>query len=150
MTGPLENLRLRAATAADVEFACRVSRETMRGHALATFGTWNEEEVRQRCSTNIAAGFTQIMELGDVQIGIYVVERAIDHVQLLQIFILPDYQRRGIGSHLIERLLAEARAANLPLRLRVLRVNPAFELYQRMGFKVVQETPERYFMEHPL
>ena len=143
-------ITLRPAAPEDVEFACRVSRETMRGHALATFGTWNEDDVRQRCSSNIAAGFTQIIELKGVQIGIYVVERPPDHVQLLQIFILPDYQRRGIGSSLIERLLAEARASNLPLRLRVLRVNPAFELYQRMGFKVVQETPERYFMEHPL
>jgi ribosomal protein S18 acetylase RimI-like enzyme len=141
---------LRPATPEDVEFACHVSRETMRGHALATFGAWNEEEARQRCSRNISAGFTQIIELEGVQIGIYVVERAPDHVQLLQIFILPDYQRRGIGSRLIERLLAEARAASLPLRLRVLRVNPAFELYRRMGFQVVQETPERYFMEHPL
>jgi len=150
MSGLPDNLRLRPATAADAGFAYRVSRETMRGHALATFGTWNQEEVRQRCSKNIADGFTRIIELDDVQIGIYVVERAPDHVQLLQIFILPEYQRRGIGSHLIERLLAEARATNLPLRLRVLRVNPAFELYRRMGFKVVQETPERYFMEHPL
>jgi len=141
---------LRPATPEDVEFAYHVSRETMRGHALATFGAWNEEEARQRCSRNISAGFTQIIELEGVQIGIYVVERAPDHVQLLQIFILPDYQRRGIGSRLIERLLAEARAASLPLRLRVLRVNPAFELYRRMGFQVVQETPERYFMEHPL
>jgi len=141
---------LRPATPEDVEFAYHVSRETMRGHALATFGAWNEEEARQRCSRNISAGFTQIIELGGVQIGIYVVERAPDHVQLLQIFILPDYQRRGIGSRLIERLLAEARAASLPLRLRVLRVNPAFALYRRMGFQVVQETPERYFMEHPL
>lgn len=147
MTGPA--VTLRPATPEDVEFACRVSRDTMRVHALATFGTWNEEEVRQRCSKNIAAGFTRIIELDGAQIGIYVVERAPDHVQLLQIFILADYQRRGIGSHLIENLLAEARAASLPLRLRVLRVNPAFDLYRRLGFNVVQETPERYFMEHP-
>jgi len=59
-----------------------------------------------------------------------------------------DYQRRGIGSHLIERLLAEARSARLPLRLRVLRLDPACALYQRMGFKIVEETPERYFIEH--
>ena len=146
---PVAGITLRPATPEDVEFAYRVSRETMRGHALATFGTWNQEEVRQRCSKNIADGFTRIIELDDVQIGIYVVERAPDHVQLLQIFILADYQRRGIGSHLIENLLAEARAASLPLRLRVLRVNPAFDLYRRLGFNVVQETPERYFMEHP-
>ena len=147
MTGTA--VTLRPATPEDVEFACRVSTETMRDHALATFGSWSEDEVRQRCSGNIAAGLTRIIVREGVRIGIYVVERAPDHVQLLQIFILPDYQRLGIGSHLIERLLAEARAARLPLRLRVLRVNPAFELYRRMGFKVVQETPERYFMEHP-
>jgi ribosomal protein S18 acetylase RimI-like enzyme len=139
---------LRPATPEDVQFACQVSRETMRGHAIATFGTWSEEEARQRCSRNSAAGFTRIIELGEVPIGIYVVDRAPDHVQLLQIFILPNYQRRGIGSRLIEGLLAEARAAHVPLRLRVLRVNPAFELYQRMGFRVVEETAERYCMEH--
>ena len=141
---------LRPAIADDAEFAYRTTRDTMREYALATWGAWNEEEVRQRSSENIAAGLTQIIELGHTAIGIHVVEREPDAIRLLQIFILPEYQRRGIGSHLIERLLAEARSARLPLRLRVLRVNPAFALYQRMGFNVVEATPERYFMEHPL
>ena len=120
----------------------------MREHVLATWGAWNDDEVRHNIAESIAAGYTQIIELGDASIGIHVVERAPDHIQLWRIFILPEYQRRGIGSQLIERLLAEARSARLPLRLRVLRVNPAFKLYERMGFKVVQTTPERYFMEH--
>jgi ribosomal protein S18 acetylase RimI-like enzyme len=121
----------------------------MREYVLATWGAWNDEEVRQRSSENIAGGFTQIIELESTAIGIQVVAREPDSIRLLQIFILPEYQRRGIGSELIERLLAEARSARLPLRLRVLRVNPAFALYRRMGFKVVEATPERYFMEHP-
>ena len=139
---------LRPAIADDAEFAYRTTRDTMREYVLATWGAWNEEEVRQRSSENIAAGLTQIIELGHTAIGIHVVEREPDAIRLLQIFILPEYQRRGIGSHLIERLLAEARSARLPLRLRVLRVNPACALYQRMGFNVVEATPERYFMEH--
>ena len=146
MTAPEVSLRL--ATADDSEFAYRVSRDAMGEYAIATFGTWNEQEIRQRCSRNIVAGFTQIIELVDAEIGIYVVQRAPDHIQLRQIFILPDYQRRVIGSHLIKGLLGEARSARLPLRLRVLRVNPAFNLYKRMGFRVVEDTPERYFMEH--
>lgn len=120
----------------------------MRKHVLATFGAWNEDEARRNIAESIAAGYTQIIELGDAPVGIHAVERAPDHIQLWRIFILPEYQRRGIGSELIERLLIEARGAALPLRLRVLRVNPAFKLYERMGFKVVQTTPERYFMEH--
>ena len=73
MTGKLWNLQLRPATADDSEFAYTTTRDTMREYALATWGKWNEEDVR---------------------------------------------------------------------------VNPAFNLYLRMGFKVVEETPERYFMEH--
>ncbi|HEV8097182.1 MAG TPA: GNAT family N-acetyltransferase [Burkholderiales bacterium] len=120
----------------------------MREYVLATWGTWNEEEVRRRSSESIAASSTQIIELENTAIGIQVVEREQDCIRLAQLFILPEHQRRGIGSKLIERLLAEARSARLPLRLRVLRVNPAFALYQRMGFKVIEATPERYFMEH--
>ncbi len=103
----------------------------MREHVLATWGAWNDDEVRHNIAESITAGYTQIIELGDAPIGIHVVERAPDHIQLWRIFILPEYQRRGIGSQLIERLLAEARSARLPLRLRVLRVNPAFKLYER-------------------
>jgi len=120
----------------------------MREYVLATWGAWNEDEVRRRSSENIAASSTQIIELADTAIGIQVVEREHDCIRLVQLFIRPEYQRRGIGSRLIERLLAEARSARLPMRLRVLRVNPAFALYQRMGFNVVEATPERYFMEH--
>ena len=127
---------LRPATPEDVEFAYHVSRETMRGHALATFGAWNEEEARQRCSRNISAGFTQIIELGGVQIGIYVVERAPDHVQLLQIFILPDYQRRGIGTYLLSEALGRAPAV---ATLNVFEQNAlAREFYERHGFREVR------------
>jgi GNAT superfamily N-acetyltransferase len=141
---------LRPATADDAEFAYRTTWDTMRDYVLATWGTWNEDEVRCNIAESIAAGHTQVIELADSRIGIHAVERAPDHIQLWRIFILPEYQRRGIGSDLIERLLAEARGAGLPVRLRVLRVNPAFALYKRMGFKVTEATPERYFMEHPL
>ena len=146
MTTP--EVSLRPATADDREFAYRTTRDTMREYVLATWGAWNEDEARQRSSENISAGATQIIELASTAIGIQVVKREQDAIRLLQIFILPEYQQRGIGSQLIERLLAEARSARLPLRLRVLRVNPAFALYQRIGFKVVEATPERYFMEH--
>ena len=145
MTG---NLHLRPATADDREFAYTTTRDTMREHVLATWGKWNEAEVRRRSSDNIANGTTCIIQLDGEPIGIWVVERESDCIRLVQIFILPAFQGRGIGSKLIEELLAEARSAGLPLRLRVLRVNPAFNLYLRMGFKVVEETPERYFMEH--
>ena len=148
MTRAQETLSLRPATVVDREFAYATTRDTMREYTVATWGKWSEEDVRRRTNENIAAGTTSIILLGDRPIGIRVVESKADCIRLAQLYILPAYQRRGFGSELIERLLAEARIAGLPLRLRVLRVNPAFHLYQRLGFKVVEATPERYFMEH--
>ena len=140
---------LRPATPADAEFACLTTRETMREYTLATWGEWNEEDARRRVDENIAAGTTSIIELEGAPIGIQTVTREPDCIRLLQLFIRPAHQRRGIGSKLIRQLLDQARSEGLPVRLRVLRVNPAFALYRRLGFKVVQEAPERYFMEHP-
>jgi ribosomal protein S18 acetylase RimI-like enzyme len=56
-------------------------------------------------------------------------------------------QRRGLGAELLKRLFVEAKESHLPIRLRVLAVNPAKALYERLGFVVVERTPERYFME---
>ena len=139
---------LRPATAADAEFACDTTRETMREYTLATWGEWKEDDARRRVAENIAAGETRIIELDGVPIGIQTVTREPECIQLLQLFIRPQHQNRGIGSKLIRQLLDQARTEGLPLRLRVLRVNPAFALYRRLGFKVVQEAPERFFMEH--
>ena len=139
---------LRPATAADTEFACDTTRETMREYTVATWGEWKEDDARRRVAEHIAAGETRIIELDGVPVGIQTVTREPDCIRLLQLFIRPGHQNRGLGSQLIQQLLDQARAEGLPLRLRVLRVNPAFALYQRLGFKVVQEAPERYFMEH--
>jgi len=140
---------LRPATAADAEFACDTTRQTMREYTVATWGEWKEDDAQRRVAENIAAGETRIIELDGVPIGIQTVKREPDCIRLLQLFIRPGHQNRGIGSKLIRQLLDQARAEGLPLRLRVLRVNPAFALYRRLGFRVVQEAPERFFMEHP-
>lgn len=44
-------------------------------------------------------------------------------------------------------LAAEARAAGLPLRLQVLKVNPAMRLYARLGLRIVGETATHLRMQ---
>ena len=138
---------LRQATAADAGFACGVVDRTIRIYAEQTFESWPVAEAHARTTGDAAAGRLQIMELDGQSIGIMKVERIDTHIQLHQLFILPEYQRRGIGSELLENLLAEGRASGLPVRLRVLRVNPAKRLYERHGFRVTSEEPERFYME---
>jgi len=43
-------------------------------------------------------------------------------------------------------VIDETRAAGKPVALRVLKPNPARRLYERLGFEIICETPERCFM----
>jgi ribosomal protein S18 acetylase RimI-like enzyme len=142
-----DSLTLRRANAEDAEFAFRVLKETMRDHAIATWGTWWEDESRKETVEQVKSGRTEIIELDRVPIGVQLVDRSETHIQLAQLYILEEFQRRGFGAELLRRLLVESRASNLPIRLRVLAVNPARGLYERQGFVVVESTPERHFME---
>ena len=119
----------------------------MQDYAVATWGTWWEEETRRETLEQVSSGGTEIIEHHRVSIGVQRVERPESHIQLEQLYILREFQRRGFGTELLERLFVEARASNLPIRLRVLAVNPARRLYERLGFIVVESTPERHFME---
>ena len=141
---------LRNATDEDAEFAVLTERETMQAYALATWGEWLAAEIHQRAVDNVLAGRTQIIESDGVPVGVLRVERAAECIDLKQIFIRPTYQRQGLGAELLHQLIDEARIKGVPLRLRVLRVNPAQRLYKRLGFTVVRETPEYVYMENAL
>lgn len=61
---------------------------------------------------------------------------ALEH-QIVDIAILPQYRRRGLGTLVLRALIREAEEAAKPLRLTVAADNPAaLDLYQRLGFEV--------------
>jgi ribosomal protein S18 acetylase RimI-like enzyme len=140
-------LSLRQASVADAEFAYQVLNRTMREYVEGTFGLWSEVEVRAKTFADAAAGRSQVIEFHGQAIGIMTVTRTETHLQLEQLFILPEHQRRGIGTELLEGVLSQARELALAVRLRVLRVNPAKGLYERHGFRVTSEEPARFYMQ---
>jgi GNAT superfamily N-acetyltransferase len=139
--------QLRPALAADAEFVIRVIETTMRAHIERTWGSFDADETRRRVLGNIEAGNCSIIRWKNQDIGVFTIAREPTEIKLEQIFILPPFQRKGLGTGLIRVLAAEAKVAGKPLRLRVLAVNPARELYEREGFAVTQTTPERIYME---
>jgi hypothetical protein len=48
----------------------------------------------------------------------------------------------------VRQLVVAADAKGLPARLRVLRVNPARQLNERLGFVVTGQTETHFLMEH--
>jgi ribosomal protein S18 acetylase RimI-like enzyme len=76
------------------------------------------------------------------------VSRSEEEIRLLDIALLPEFRNRGIGSHLVGRLIEEARAAGKPLRHMVLRENQdAIRFYGRLGFNIVDQVPFYFLME---
>jgi ribosomal protein S18 acetylase RimI-like enzyme len=75
-----------------------------------------------------------------------VVHRLDTHIFLEYIAILPEFQNRGIGTELIREVLEEAAAKGFPVELKVLKINPAIRLYERLGFEVESRTETRFFM----
>jgi GNAT superfamily N-acetyltransferase len=138
---------LRPADPADREFAYEVACQAIRPYAEQTFGLWDEARVRRMLADNIDAGITRIVVSGVEPAGFLCVDEREDHIRLDQLFLLPAHQRSGIGTELVRGVLARARALQVPVRLRVLRVNPAKRLYERLGFVVTAEEPERFYMQ---
>lgn len=140
-------ISLRRAEPRDSDFAFQVLERTMRAYAERTWGTWSETQARDRTSADAVSGRSQIIQLGSDPVGLLCVDRLSTHLQLDQLYLLPECQRKGIGAKVLQLVLSESHALRLPVRLRVLRVNPAKRFYERHGFIVTSETPERLFME---
>jgi predicted GNAT family acetyltransferase len=54
---------------------------------------------------------------------------------------------RGLGTTLLKNLQAEAAAAGKPLRIHVERFNPVLRLYERLGFREIEDRGVYLFME---
>jgi GNAT superfamily N-acetyltransferase len=140
-------VRHRLATPSDADFACQVIDTTMRDHALATWGKWEPQRVRAAFLADAQAGRSQIVLVAADMAGLLTTDVRPTHIQIEQLYLLPDWQRQGIGSLLRAELCEQSVVLQLPLRLRVLRVNPASQWYLEHRFEVTDETPERLFMQ---
>lgn len=139
--------RLRQASVNDAPLFYSVIDRTMREFIITTWGTWNEDRVRRESYEDSCSPNSQIILVDDISVGVLIVDRFSTHIQIEQIYLLPEYQRVGIGTALIKNLMLEAAQFKIPVRLRVMAVNPAKSFYERLGFMVTDTTSEFCFME---
>ena len=69
--------------------------------------------------------------------GRLVVDRSSGEMRVVDIALLPAFCGQGIGAELMGRLLVEAAASRLPVRLRALHDSRALRFYRRLGFASV-------------
>lgn len=144
MTQP-PGIRLRSASEQDRRFAYEVKRAALGPYVAQVWG-WDEEFQQSFHSHDWTVRRPEIVVLDGVDMGTVQFVRGEADYHIGELYVLPDYQRRGIGSHLLRRFLAIADAELLPVRLEVIRINPARSLYERHGFVICGETETHYHM----
>jgi ribosomal protein S18 acetylase RimI-like enzyme len=130
---------------------------TTRAAELALI-VWNDE---QRCAFlrqqyelrrfhylryHSGAEYLLIRRGGD-PIGRIAIHRKGDEIRIMDIALVPEYRGMGIGSQLIHELLVEASFENTPVTLHVERRNRAAGLYQRLGFRVIEDGAVYLFLK---
>lgn len=147
---------LRTATEQDRDFLRKVYGST-RARELSVTG-WSQEEKDKFLDFQFHAQATHyrkhykaaeyfVIVKDGFDIGRLYVERHPLEIRIIDIALLPEYQQRGIGAGMLEDLLEEGRAKQLPVRIHVEHNNPAMRLYLRLGFKKIKESGVYHEME---
>jgi ribosomal protein S18 acetylase RimI-like enzyme len=139
-------VKLRAATWDDFDFLYHLHRAALKDYVAQTWG-WDEAWQQDYFLQHFNPPLFQIIVFQGQDIGVLSVIRREDEICLGLIEILPEYQRRGIGTQLVESLIDEAHCSGEPIGLQVLKVNPVRRLYERLGFFIVGETATHYLMK---
>jgi ribosomal protein S18 acetylase RimI-like enzyme len=149
-------ISLRASNSEDDEFLFAVYASSRADELeLANWNTWQKETfLRMQFSAqhqyyveNYPHAEFQVILFNGQPVGRLYVHRRSDEIRIMDITLLPEYQKRGIGSALLNQILEEGANNHLPVTIHVERFNPALHLYERLGFHLAEDKGVYYFMK---
>jgi len=136
----------RPATENDYEFLYQLHKAALGPYVASTWG-WDEALQRRMFRERFRPEKNAIIMVDGEPAGCFRLQRHEGYDSLDYVALLPAFQRRGIGTALIRKVKASAAARGVPVRLSVLKANPARELYERLGFEVTGWDAVRWYME---
>jgi len=150
------SIALRPATTEDGEFLLAVFKSS-RGDDLRELG-WDEDRIGEFLGMQFQAQqrlYQNDYQRADDQIvlceqqpaGRLTVERRDHEIRCVEVALVPAHQNTGIGTFLVRQLQDEAKLANKPLRLGVIRFSRAVSLFERLGFARTSETGTHFQLE---
>jgi len=114
---------------------------------IKQFGGWDPALQAEFFQQKWGEGGFEIIALNDVPIGVVATQWRSDHLFVAEIQIDPAHQGRGVGTGIINELIAEATSRRLPVRLQVLRQSRARRWYERLGFVKAGELSTHLMLE---
>ena len=142
-----KKVKLIQSTDEDKDLVYNILKAASEIYAIKTWGRWKEETQRANFDENFDCANVRIIQMEKSDIGFISTIISEDEIFLDELNILPEFQRLGVGTLLIEKLIEEASRKDIPIKLHVLKVNPACLLYDRLGFEFTGGTRSHYHME---
>lgn len=122
--------------------------ESLRPHVERVWG-WFPERNREQFANWLTAGQLEMIEFDGKPAGVICVKMLPEHLYISSIFLRAPFRQHGIGAWLIRQTTREAENSGRSVALKVIRGNPALGLYQRLGFRQINEDPATFHMQYP-
>jgi len=142
-------IRLIPADETHREFSYQVKKAAEGEYITLMFG-WDEDVQRGFHAKAWQQQKPDMVTYDGKPIGTIATIESEDCIEIGQFFILPDYQNKGIGTHLLKSILDKADQLGKNVTLRFLKNNPVKSLYVRNGFRVVHTSEVAQHMERKM
>ncbi len=88
-----------------------------------------------------------VIEKNEEKIGrLYYVENFEETTRIIDIALLPKFQNKGLGTHILKGIFERAKEIQQPVTIHVESFNPAMNLYSKLGFQKISETNGVYHL----
>ena len=124
---------IRTAIESDFEFAFDAKRQALGPYVAARWG-WDDDFQRDLHLSRWRERPWSIIFQSATPVGTIATWKVDGHLRVGEFYVLPVFQRCGIGSAVLRYVLGQADRDNEVVRLEHLKWNPVGELYGRHGF----------------
>jgi GNAT superfamily N-acetyltransferase len=154
-----DGIALRAASSADQPFLSDLYAST-REEEMKLATAWTDAQKRaflqdqfalqdQHYRRHYPNAERLVIERGGRPVGRLLIDVTAFEVRLMDVALLPAARGQGIGTALLDRLLAFADGLDRDVTLHVEPFNPALRMYEREGFAQVEMRGIYWFMRRP-
>ncbi|MFB0948578.1 MAG: GNAT family N-acetyltransferase [Burkholderiaceae bacterium] len=141
----LEKLRFTVVSEQDGESLALIRLEAMK-ESLIAVGRFDPERAKKRFLDTFEVQDTHGLEMDGQRVGFFVLRERDDHLLLDHLYVLPDFQGKGIGAVVLDAVFDRANRAGKPVKLGALVGSRSNDFYSVHGFKLVgQDEFDNYY-----
>jgi GNAT superfamily N-acetyltransferase len=139
------NVNLRDACERDFIFARDVYFQTMKGIIERLFG-WDQPTEEKRFAQFFKVEEAKIIVVDGRDVGWIAEQLDGINVNIGSLYVIPEMQRCGVGTSVLQLLMAHARRQSKGITLAVVKINPALRFYERNGFRITHEDEFKFYL----